>query len=239
MPSFDLTKSVAKAKFTLEKKKIPNTRASVVLNLDVSGSAKGLFNSGLMQHCAQIVAGLAINLDDNGNLDIFTFADTDHYTTQIQPGMTAANYANYVQERILNGSVPLWGGTHYAQIIKANLKMLGFYKSGFFGTKLVSDNGSGYPALIMTLTDGENFDQPETLKILAQCQDAKVNAYFLFIGVGSADFRNIIEAGDRYSNVGFLNIQDLNKFIESDDAYSQLLPDELVAWFKSTSRVTA
>lgn len=246
MPAFDLNKSVAKAKFTLEKKGIPNTRAAVVLNLDVSGSAEPLFASGQMQRAAESICPVAILLDDNANLDIFTFADHDRFTNKIGSGMTAANYSTYIKDNVLNGRIPLWGGTHYAQIIRANLEDLGFIKEvtakgGLFsrGTtskQLVSDNGSGYPALIITLTDGCNYDQPATLNILKQCQDAKVNAYFLFVGIGGADFSNIMQAGDLYSNVGFVACKNLENFVGSDDIYDQLLPQELVEWFKSTNK---
>ncbi len=225
-------------------------RASVVLNLDVSGSAQPLFTSGQMQRAAEALCPLAINLDDNANLDIFVFADEDRYTQQIEPGMTAANYDGYVTKNILNAGLNLWGGTHYAQVIRANLQALGFFKSvttkgGFFSkgtteTKLVSDNGSGYPAFIITLTDGKNFDDQQTHTILKQCVAAKVNAYFLFIGLGDKSlFTNIIRYGDDYPNVGFVSIDSIDRFAGSDDVYDQLLPDELVQWFKSTTLVSA
>lgn len=238
MPSFDIAKATEKAKFTLAKKGIPSIKAAVVLNLDVSGSAQGLFTSGKMQRAAESIAPLAINLDDNQNLDIFIFADDDKYTQQIEPGMTAANYDGFVKKNILNAGLHLWGGTHYAQIIKANLKALGFLKRGpFGGEKLVSDNGSGFPALIITLTDGKNYDDQETHAILRQCVAAKVNAYFLFIGLGDSSlFANIVRYGDDYPNVGFVSVSDLECFAGSDDIYDQLMPDELVTWFKSVGK---
>ena len=244
---FDLNKATEKAKFTIAKKGLPTVKAAVVLNLDVSGSAQGLFNSGAIQNTFQTIVPLAINFDDNASLNVFTFADDDQYTTQIQPDATAQNYSDYISEKILNDrNVPKWGGTHYAQVIRANLKMLGFIKEettkgGFFSKAttqevIKADNGSGYPALIITLTDGANFDQQRCLRDLKVYEDAKVNAYFLFIGVGGADFRNIKQLGDVFGNVGFLDIPDLNKFTNSDDAYDQLLPQELVEWFKKTSK---
>lgn len=238
MPTFDIAKATAKAKFTLEKKGIPSIRAAVVLNLDVSGSAKSLFQSGQMQRAAETIAPLAINLDDNQNLDIFVFADGDEYTNQIEPGMTAQNYDGFVKSKILDANIPLWGGTHYAQILKANLRALGFYKNGLFGgSKLVSDNGSGYPALIITLTDGTNYDDDRVHALLKETVAAKVNTYFLFVGLGNpALFTNIVRYGDDYPNVGFISIADLDRFAGSDDVYDQLLPQELVEWFKTVKK---
>jgi hypothetical protein len=243
MPTFDLQKATAKAKFSLEKKGLPTVKAAVVLNLDVSGSAEPLFKSGAMQSFFETIVPLAVLFDDNKSLDVFTFADSDSYTTHIQPNANESNFSDYIKKHILNGSVNLWGGTHYAQIIRANLKMLGFLKEekgGFFSSgkvdKFVSDNGSGFPALIVIATDGMNYDDEETHRILLNCQNNKVNAYFLFVGIGDANFKNIVKYGDRYSNVGFLNVRDLNRFAGSDDVYDQLLPQELVTWFANNKK---
>jgi hypothetical protein len=244
---FDLAKATEKAKFVIAKKGLPTVKAAVVLNLDVSGSAKGLYQSGAIQRTFQTIVPLAINFDDNASLNVFTFADDDRYTTQIQPDASAANFEDYISKRILNdSSVPKWNGTHYAQVLRANLEMLGFIveettKGGFFSKDktqevIKADNGSGYPALIITLTDGENFDQRRCLEDLATYEKQKVNAYFLFIGIGSANFQNIVELGDKFGNVGFLNVSDLEKFADSDDVYDQLLPQELVEWFAKSGK---
>src|SRR5690348_2445845 len=111
---FDLQKATEKAKFTIAKKGLPTVKAAVVLNLDVSGSAQGLFNSGAIQRTFQTIVPLAINFDDNQSLNVFTFSDDDSYTTQIQPDATAANYEDYIEKRILKDrNVPKWNGTHY------------------------------------------------------------------------------------------------------------------------------
>lgn len=240
---FDIAKATEKAKFTLAKRQAPKVKAAVVLNLDVSGSARPLFNSGQMQAASQLVVPLAVLFDDNGELDVFTFASGDDYTTKISPNMTAANYADYIQSKILNARIPLWGGTDYTPVLRSNLKALGFIKDvttkgGFFskGTtseQMVSDNGSGYPALIITFTDGANSDHARTHAFLKECEDNKVNAYFLFVGIGTADFSNIVQYGDARGNVGFVSVKNLEQFAGSDDIYEQLLPEELTRWFTS------
>lgn len=238
---FDLQKATEKAKFTLAKKGIPNVKAAVVLNLDVSGSARGLFNSGAMQEAFQQIVPLATLFDDNGSLQVFTFASGENYISEISPEANASNFEGYINKNILNSGIPLWGATEYTQILKANLESLGYYKkgkTGLFGfgggeKQLVKDNGSGFPSFILTFTDGANSDHSSTMKFLKECQDAETQAYFMFVGIGNkSEFRNIEKYGEALDNVGFLSVSDLQKFVGSDDIYEQLLCEELVEWFK-------
>lgn len=252
--SFNLDKEIQKARFTLEKKGIPNVKAAVVLNLDVSGSAQGLFNNGTIQRAFQTVVPLAINFDDNQSLQVFTFASGEEYVTEIQPDANAENYPNYIKRNILdNYSVKKWGGTDYAPVIKENLRALGYYgceekivegkKGGLFGfgstkatsttiEKLRKNNDSGFPSFVVTFTDGQNYDQPQITQLLAECEAAGVQAYFLFVGIGNPrEFRNIVQLGDKFDNVGFVSIADIEHFVGSDDVYDLLLPEELVQWF--------
>lgn len=239
--SFNLAKKTEQLKFSLEKKGISDRKKmAVVLDLDVSGSARGFYENGAIQSLFENIAPLALTFDDNQSLQVFTFASGDEYVTEITPDANANNYADYVKKNILdNRNVQKWGGTDYAPVIKANLQALGYYqkKKGLFGggkEELVARNTSGYPSLILIFTDGQNYDQANTLKILKECEDKKVNAYFLFLGVGNPrEFNNIVQAGDLYSNTGFCSVTDINKFVGSEQIYDYLLPQELVEWMKA------
>jgi len=235
---FDLQKQTDKAKFTIEKKGIPTSqKMAVVLNLDVSGSAQGLYTSGTIQELFESITPLALNFDDNQSLQVFTFSSGSSSVSEITPDANASNYAGYIKKNILeNRNVPKWGGTEYAPVLKANLENLGYYKkSGLFGGKqLQAKNDSGYPSFIITFTDGANQDQYEVRRLLREYQDKGVNAYFLYIGVGpSSYFTNIEELGEEFSNVGFVGVSNIQKFVDSDDIYDQLLPDELIEWLKA------
>lgn len=242
---FDLTKNTEKVQFILTKKGIPTTqKMAVVLNLDVSGSARPFYNDGQIQQLFQGIVPLAISFDDNASLQVFTFAAGEDYVTEITPDATAQNYDGYINTNILyNGKVNKWGGTHYSEVIKANLENLGYYRSkkkGLFGfgssqAELRSKNDSGFPSLIVTFTDGSNQDQRAIKELLQECENKKVNAYFLFIGVhpNVKEFKNIDDLGERFANVGFVGVTDIDKFLNSDDIYDQLLPQELVEWLKA------
>lgn len=236
MSKFDLNKATEKAKFTVAKRGLsPNLRASVVMDLDVSGSAEPLFNRGLIQEAFQQVLPIGITFDDNKEIDVFTFASGKSYTTHIEPNATSENYSDYIQKNILdNRSVPKWGGTDYAPVIRENLISLEFYKKSLFGGvgNLQKQSKSKTPAIIYFFTDGANSDHEDTIKILEECEKAGTEVYFLFIGIGSANFRNIEYYGDKFGNVGFLNVKDIKGLVSDEDFYDKLLPEELTVWLK-------
>lgn len=251
MSKFNLEKSLEKARFVTQKRNIPNVKAQVLMDLDVSGSARPLFTSGQMQSAFERVLPIGIIFDDNGEIDVFTFQSSDSIY-RVKETATSKNYTDYITRQILrNPEVPLWGGTDYAPVIRENLEALGFYntetkaaKSGglfsrMFGggtvvteKKLQPTSESGHPAIIYFFTDGENSDKAATTQLLQECQDNKVNAYFMFIGIGDANFRYIEQLGDKFDNTGFLNIRDLSK-IDDETIYDLLLPEELCTWLRN------
>lgn len=235
---FNLDKQNEKVQLVLQKRNLPTMRASVGITLDISGSTQGLYKRGTMQRVVENLIPVGIKFDDNGNLDVRTFADGDTYQV-IGSGATAANYDGFVKREILdNGQVAKWGGTDYAPVIESMLRDYGFYepaKKGWFGGSTPSNtlrpnSTSGEAVLNYIITDGENGDKSETRAILRAAQDAKCNIYFMFIGVGSERFQFIRDIADEFGNVGFLSVADLDKLVDSDDVYEQLLPQELTGW---------
>lgn len=244
MSKFQLEKGIEKAKFVLAKNNVgPNIRAQVAANLDVSGSARDLFRSGQMQEAFQRVVPIGVTFDDNGAIDVFMFADSEKIA-HIDTCATQANYADYIKNSVLNNNAVadcLWGGTSYAPVIRRNLQDFGYYqtitkKGGLFSrgsseTVLSATGKSKDPVVVYFFTDGENDDKADTRKILQECQNAKCNIYFLFIGVGrGSNFDFLRKIGDEFGNTGFLSVADLAAFSDDDKIYDSLLPQELCSW---------
>ena len=242
MAMFNLEKEAAKVRFILEKRAMKKIMATVCLDLDISGSMQNLYGNGTVQKVVERIIPIALNFDDNGELDIYTFASGTSFCKV--ENATRDNYDGYVEEKILrNSRVAKWGGTDYSPVLEANLNEYGFYQEvkigGFMGfggkteTTLQSASESGLPAIVFFITDGENSDKKETDRLLRQCQEAGSNIYFLFIGIGNESFQFLNEIGDRYSNTGFLKIDDISKATSDDAIYESLLPDELTEWLKA------
>lgn len=150
----DLNKSVgeakkdAGAKLILDLKKNSMTRADarsrVALLLDISGSTEELFRKKLMHAIATRVGGIALNLDDNGDLDVLVF---NTGCKEITPGFTEQNSDTYISKYV---APKVGGGTNYAPALKA----------------LQAKYGPGDPVFAIFITDGENNDQADALKAL-------------------------------------------------------------------------
>lgn len=244
--TFNLEKEEEKVKFMLEKRDIKNMIAAVALNIDVSGSMRSIFTSGTVQKALQRVLPVALNFDDNRNLDVNLFSEDD---AEIE-SVTEDNFATFVQDEILDEDLDLmWSGTKYAGAIKMNLEKYGLYKSksktGFFARltgsntekTLQSDTETGYPAVVYMLTDGENSDKSETENLFKQIEAANSNIYFLFIGIGQERFSFIKSMADEFKNVGFVKADDLAETAEDDKMYDLLLPEELTQWLRTKNTV--
>lgn len=243
---FDLSKATEQVKFVLEKNNLSNVRAQVAVNLDVSGSAESLFKQGLMQQAFQRIMPIALQFDLNGEVDVFTFADGNSIA-HVEPAATVKNYSNYVKKNILeNNKVPKWGGTDYAPVLQKNLEAFEFYvtettttKKGWFGgsqtsstTTLKDKSKSGDPVVVYFFTDGANSDKSRTTALLQEMQDKGTQMYVHFIGIGNANFSYIEQLGDKFDNTGFLSIGNIAN-VDENTIYEQLIPNELVEWFKS------
>lgn len=255
MSKFNIQKEVEKVKFVVAKKQLGgNVKAQVVCVLDVSGSAQDLFRSGQMQEAFQRVLPVGITFDLNQEIDVYTFA-SDTMIAHIEPTATEKNYEDYIRKQILNNSrVPKWGGTDYAPVTRQILEDFEFFKimktsevvksgGGWFSkpketvvvneTKsLAKDSKSGDPVIVYFFTDGANSDQSAIMNLFAEMEKAGTQLYTLFIGIGNANFRNIVQLGDKFGNVGFLNVSDIAQLSNDEAIYDKLLPDELTDWLK-------
>lgn len=238
--------------------KVPPVR--VGLALDVSGSAQGLYNSGIIQKTVDRLIAVAMKFDDNGELDMWSF------TTGFDrlDSASAADEGSFVQEKLLEADITLWGGTEYGPVLEdmvdfwfpgsnrsatailteAKKKSGGFF-GGLFGKKDAvaaapatpvagtdaHGQSIGLPAMGLLITDGENSDRAHAAQVLAA--SANVNVYWQLIGVGPAHhFKFLEEQADKLDNVGFVNLSSLD--ISDEDLYQQLIGTaEFTTWIKT------
>ena len=159
MPSLNLSKTVDEARkeagsnliLNLSKNGLTRKAATsrVILVLDVSGSTEDLYNDRYMQLITTMVAGAAMNLDDDQQLDMVAF-DSDLYTL---PTLNASNAETYVDRYIFDSKRHSFRiGGHATRYAKP-LKHLMSFKPGD-------------PVFCPFITDGENQDQAEALAAL-------------------------------------------------------------------------
>jgi hypothetical protein len=236
----DLKKKVG---IVLEKRNVPtNIMAQVGCAFDITGSMQGLYKSGAVQALAERLLAVALRFDDNGSLDSWSFCtEADEL-----PPITEKNYSTYVNESMIkNNSITKWQGTAYAPAFE---QIARFYfgetvlteksASGFFGKffsktpELVTTAGQNdgkMPVYIMFITDGENYDEAKTWDQLEKMKDK--NVYIEFVGIGNSQFKFCQEAADKYGNVGFVQIMNLEK-TSDEQLYTELLNEEFCGWIK-------
>ena len=245
----DLKKKVG---IVLEKRNVKSDiMAQVGCAFDITGSMQGLYGSGAVQALAERLLAIALRFDDNGSLDSWSFCTGSDEL----PAITEKNYATYVTESMINNrNITKWGSTNYAPVLK---DIAGFYfgkqisetvveekpVAGFFGklfskttqvTTTVSSfqggqNDGKLPVYLMFITDGENFDAKETWTQLEGLKNE--NIYIEFVGIGNEKFTFCREAADKFGNVGFVQIKNLEK-TSDEQLYAELLNEEFCEWIK-------
>lgn len=235
--SIDLNKRAEKVNIVLNKHnltKAPKMRVGFVT--DVSGSAKWMYDQGIIQSTLDRLLAVALKFDDNGEMDVWSF----HNNFNRLESASAADEQTYVRNQILP-KASLWGGTSYAPVMN---DVVTFYfkdevvekKSGGFlgfGGKTekttVSKTDKTTPALCLFITDGVNDDQSKTLQVLREAVNYPV--YWMMVGVGDArHFKFLEQAADDLPNVGFVNLESLD--ITDEKLYEEIINPELVEFIR-------
>jgi hypothetical protein len=220
--SVDLKKHVIelskKAKLEIKKQGLADTKAQVVLVLDISKSMNRLFKCGIIQEVIERILGLAINFDDDGSIDMILFG-TNAYQL---PSVSLDELEDYV-ERVIMQEYKIIEATKYATALQLIYKK---YK----GNK--SD-----PVFVIFITDGNNSDKKETTELILNLSKEKI--FFQFVGIGKEDFLYLKKmdnlAGRFLDNAGFMHINDIAS-IEDSVLYNRLL-NEFPEWLNNAAEV--
>lgn len=248
MIQLNLDKSTSALKLSLEKKGIVQPPViDVAIAMDVSGSFEDEHRQGVTNDLLLRLAPWGLAFDPDRKLDVFTFSNGPHHAHHVG-ALTATNYEDFVRRQII-GKVPGWArGTDYSYVLQKIFQSFGWAaadgsKPGFlqrlFGARsepAAEAKGPRKRSVVFFITDGENSDQDQTRKVLAQAQRGAYEVYVMFLGVSNqpGEFAFIEELGDEFSNTGFLPIKNLKAFVsQSDEALNEaLLVPELLNWLK-------
>jgi uncharacterized protein with von Willebrand factor type A (vWA) domain len=203
--------SLDKTLITLEKKSgfsFDGHRAKVAVAMDYSGSMSGMFRSGAVQDVITRLLPIALKFDDNGELESWLFSEGYERLAPV----TASNYEGYVKNVMMQAGMYM-GGTNYAPALKDIVK---YYKD---------KHPSTIPSFVMFITDGDNWDESETNKIVRELSN--YNMFVQFVGIGNgSNFTYLREldnlSGRKYDNTGFIAVSDMNK-MDDQQLYTEVL----------------
>lgn len=200
----DLRKNVV-SKICLEKK-IDKVRARVVVAIDKSGSMHGLYRSGAVQRYLERIIPLALQFDDDGELDVFVFNDSFKEIG----AMTKNNFYDFVEVNNICAN----GGTDYSPIMEA---IYNKYQG------MQPDNIATY---VLFITDGNCWDEDEAERVIKEI--SRTNIFFQFVGIGNErkDFLERLDnmEGRYIDNANFLDIRDI-ELLSDEELYNSLLKE--------------
>lgn len=193
----------------LEKKPLQNLTSRVGVVLDFSGSMDALYRNGTVQAVLERLFPIALQFDDNGEMELWIFSNGFHRLENI----TMENYYGYIKREIM-GKYEM-GGTKYAPALKDVYK------------KYMVEDPAELPNYIIFITDGDNGDKSEAIEVITKM--AKYPIFIQFVGLRSSHYstfdflENLDEMEGRYvDNANFFEIKDINKE-EDKELYDKLL----------------
>jgi TerF-like vWA domain-containing protein len=204
-----------KAGVVLEKKGILDTTSKVALVLDASGSMDALYANGTVQDTVERILGVAMNLDDDGKLDVWFFADDYKKVSSA----TARNAAGYVDAHH-PGESEIGVANDEPKVMRDVVRE---YKN------------SQTPAFVVFISDGGVHQNAAIEAAVRESVDYPI--FWMFVGVGNANF-GILEhlddlEGRRVDNADFFSLSDL-KMISDDELYERLL-GEYPSWLRDAA----
>ena len=203
--------------FELKKKNLETTVARVGLVLDISGSMCQRFKNGTVQEIVNKTLPLAVQFDDDGELDFWYYGTTARR-------MKSVNLENYTE------AVPVdW---------KRLMMELGGRNNEPTVLKMVVDayKNTKIPAYVLFITDGGVNHKKEIQNIITEASHLPI--FWQFVGVGGQNY-GILERLDtmtgRYvDNAGFFALDDFKK-VSNEELYARLL-EEFPSWLEEIKK---
>ena len=203
--------------FELKKKNLETTVARVGLVLDISGSMVPRFKNGTVQSIVNKTLPLAVQFDDDGELDFWFYGTTAKKMNSVN----LKNYTTAVPEDWKHLMLDLGGRNNEPIVMRM---VVDEYKD----TKI--------PAYVLFITDGGVNQKREIQNIITEASHMPI--FWQFVGVGGKNY-GILEKLDtmtgRYvDNAGFFALDDFKK-VSNEELYARLL-EEFPSWLEEIKR---
>lgn len=190
---------------------LENLKSRVALVLDFSGSMSCEYRDGTVQALIERLIPIALQFDDNGELDFWIFNDGFHRLDTININ----NYYGIANKVRNNYSM---GGTNYSPVMK---DVVNYY---------TKKDPANFPNYVMFITDGDNYDKAKTTKFIVDNCNKPV--FWQFIGIGCDSMEYLEKLDDLpnrdIDNVDFFRVKNVNK-VTDESLYNKLL-DEYPTW---------
>jgi hypothetical protein len=214
LSSIDLRKKIVG--FTLVKKQLTDVKARVGIVLDITGSMRNLYSSGVVQEVVERILAVACQLDDNGSLDVWVY-DTEFSRL---PPVTERDLGSYVFTHIMNNdSIHKFGRNNEPPVMEDVIR------------KYTREEKDTTPVFIIFINDG-GVVKPTKKVIMAS---SSLPIFWQFVGIGDSDFEVLKQldtmGGRLVDNANFIHLDRIEE-VNDEQLYDQLL-NEFPQWLKA------
>jgi stress response protein SCP2 len=217
LSSIDLRKKIVE--FTLVKKQLTGVTARVGIVLDITGSMRNLYSSGVVQEVVERILAVACKFDDNGSLDVWVY-DTEFSRL---PPVTEQDLGSYVFTHIMNNdNIHKFGRNNEPPVMEDVIQ------------KYTREDKDTTPVFIIFINDG-GVVKPAKKVIMAS---SALPIFWQFVGIGDSDFEVLKQldtmGGRLVDNASFIHL-DRIEAVSDEQLYDQLL-NEFPQWLKAAKQ---
>ncbi len=172
---------VKAARVSLEKRSLGSETARVALVLDVSASMAELFSTGAVQEFAERALALAVQWDDDGEVDVFTVGAA----ARSVGGMGLPNARDFLG----TAGLALEAGTNWGSTMAA-------VRQHYFGTSGPRNAPAApqAPVYVLFVTDGGSTDPQQTIEQLVASSYEPLFWQMLVVGTVDMQIRSVYQA---------------------------------------------
>lgn len=223
---------------SLRKHGAADVTARVVLVLDASGSMSFLYSKGVVTDVVERMAAVAAQLDDDGEMQAWTFASNPARL----PDLRLGELPEWLRLHVRVGEISLFRrgrkkGLHPDQVDMRAVGIQNEEQKVIAEVRAyVRDNPASAPTLVLFFSDGGVYRNAEIERELREAVEEPV--FWQFVGLGRSEY-GVLERFDtlpdrRVDNVGFFAVDDIST-VPDAELYDRLL-SEFPSWITAAGR---
>ncbi|MFI6107478.1 VWA domain-containing protein [Streptomyces sp. NPDC051310] len=225
---------------SLRKHGAEGVTARVILVLDASGSMSFLYSKGVVTDVVERMAAVAAQLDDDGEMQAWTFASNPARLPDLALGdlpewlkrhVRVGELSLFRRKKPRKGLLPGQVDMRAVGIQNEEQKVIAEVRT------YVREHPAAAPTLVLFFSDGGVYRNKEIETELREAVDEPV--FWQFVGLGRSNY-GVLERfdtlpGRRVDNVGFFAVDDISD-VPDAELYDRLL-SEFPSWMREARRL--
>ncbi|MFD6493058.1 VWA domain-containing protein [Streptomyces sp. NPDC060188] len=225
---------------SLRKHGADGVTARVILVLDASGSMSFLYSKGVVADVVERMAAVAAQLDDDGEMQAWTFASNPARL----PDLALGELPGWLERHVRVGELTLFRRKKPRKGLlpgQVDMRVVGIQneeqKVIAEVRTYVREHPAAAPTLVLFFSDGGVYRNKEIETELREAVDEPV--FWQFVGLGRSNY-GVLERfdtlpGRRVDNVGFFAVDDISH-VPDAELYDRLL-SEFPSWMREARRL--